>query len=115
MEVRDPIHGAMALDAGEARVADDPWMQRLRNIRQTGFSFLPFPGATHTRHAHSLGVMHLAGRAFDSAYARWSFASPDARDRFRSCVRLAALCHDLGHPPFSHCMEFAMPALGSLG
>lgn len=115
MEVRDPIHGAIALSRAETAVADDPWFQRLRNIRQTGFSHLPFPGATHTRHAHSLGVMHLAGRAFDSAYSRWTFSDPAARRRFRQCVRLAALCHDLGHPPFSHCMEFAMPALGTLG
>lgn len=115
MEVRDPIHGAIALDAGETVVADDPWFQRLRHIRQTGFSHLPFPGATHTRHAHALGVMHLAGRAFDSAYRDWTFERPDAAQRFRACVRLAALCHDLGHPPFSHCMEFAMPALGTLG
>ncbi|NCG21724.1 MAG: HD domain-containing protein [Rhodobacterales bacterium] len=114
MEVRDPIHGAIGLDRSETAVADDPWVQRLRNIRQTGFSFLPFPGATHTRYAHSLGVMHLAGQAFDMAYRNWSFERPEARSQFRSAVRIAALCHDLGHPPFSHCMEFAMPALDSL-
>jgi len=115
MEVRDPIHGGIVLDAREVLVVDNRWVQRLRNIRQTGFSHLPFPGATHTRYAHCLGVMHLAGRAFDQAYSQWSFTSPGARDRFRSCVRLAALLHDVGHAPFSHCTEFAMPSLSSLG
>lgn len=115
MEVRDPIHGAMVLDASETIIADHPWVQRLRGIRQTGFSHLPFPGATHSRYAHSLGVMHLAGQAFDSAYADWTFDDPDARTRFRAVVRLAALCHDLGHAPFSHCTEFAMPAVSQLG
>ncbi|MBA2320857.1 MAG: hypothetical protein H0V89_06865, partial [Deltaproteobacteria bacterium] len=68
MEVRDPIHGAIGLSAAEANVADHPFVQRLRGITANGFSHLPFPGATHTRYAHSLGVMHLAGLAFDRAY-----------------------------------------------
>lgn len=114
MEVRDPIHGAIVLDAAETAVADHPFVQRLRNIRQTGFSQVAFPGATHTRYMHSLGAMHLAGLAFDQAYRGWTFDRPDTRARLRAAVRLAALCHDLGHPPFSHCMEFAMPAAASL-
>lgn len=115
MEVRDPIHGAIPLNEREVAVVDNRWVQRLRNIRQTGFSHLSFPGATHTRYAHCLGVMHLAGRAFDQAYSTWTFTDGDARSRFRDCVRLAALLHDLGHAPFSHCTEFAMPQLSSLG
>lgn len=115
MEVRDPIHGAIELTPSETDVADHPWVQRLRTIRQTGFSHLPFPGATHSRFSHSLGVMHLAGIAFDNAYRDWTFDSDKARDRFRAAVRLAALCHDLGHAPFSHCMEFAMPPVEALG
>lgn len=115
MEIRDPIHGAIALSPDELAVADNRWIQRLRWIRQTGFSQLPFPGATHTRHLHSLGVMHLAGQAFDRAYDGFPFDDPTARRRFRAAVRLAALCHDVGHAPFSHCMEFCMPPLASLG
>ncbi|MEQ1502083.1 MAG: HD domain-containing protein [Myxococcota bacterium] len=95
-------------------MADHPWVQRLRSIRQTGFSQMAFPGATHTRYMHSLGAMHLAGQAFDSAYADWTFDRPDTRERLRAAVRIAALCHDLGHPPFSHCMEFAMPPVREL-
>ena len=114
MEIRDPIHGPMPVSSAELPVVDHPWLQRLREIRQTGFSHLPFPSATHTRHAHSLGVMHLAGQAFDHAFSRHPL--PDAkRAALRACVRVAALCHDLGHPPFSHCTEFAMPPLSALG
>ncbi len=115
MEVRDPIHGAIAMSEAEGRIVDHPTVQRLRGIASNGFSQLPFPGATHTRYSHSLGVMHLAGLAFDQAYREWSFTEPGARDRLRQCVRLAALCHDLGHAPFSHCTEFAMPPLRDLG
>jgi HD superfamily phosphohydrolase len=108
LEVRDPIHGAIHLDPQEIAIADHVFVQRLRNIAQLGFSTLPFPGATHSRYAHSLGVMHLAGEAFDSAYDGWTFEAADARQRFRRIVRMAALCHDLGHAPYSHCTEFAM-------
>ncbi|MCB9662719.1 MAG: HD domain-containing protein [Alphaproteobacteria bacterium] len=115
MEVRDPIHGAIELDDAEASLIHQPFVQRLRGIRQVGFSSLPFPGAVHSRFAHVLGVMHVAGRAFDRAYRDWTFDQPDARARFRAAVRLAALCHDLGHAPYSHCTEFAMPPVRALG
>lgn len=115
MEVRDPIHGAIVVGPDELAVVDHPFVQRLRNIRQTGFSHLPFPGATHSRYAHCLGAMHLSGLAFDRAYRSFSFGGDGVRERFRAMVRLAALCHDLGHAPFSHCTEFAMPSLASLG
>jgi HD superfamily phosphohydrolase len=113
--VRDPIHGAIRLDREEVRVADHPWVQRLRSVRQTGFSQLAFPGATHSRYAHSIGAMHLAGLAFDEAYRDFRFEREGARAAFRAAVRLAALCHDLGHPPLSHCTEFAFPPLPALG
>lgn len=114
MEVRDPLHGAIALGPAEVAVVDHPFVQRLRGIKQMGFSELPFPGAVHTRYAHSLGAMELAGRAFDSVFRRDAFASPAARQRMREAVRIGALCHDLGHAPFSHCTEFAMPNLREL-
>ena len=115
MEVRDPLHGAIQVLGGEEAVVDHPFVQRLRGIKQMGFSELPFPGAVHTRYAHSLGAMELAGRAFDSAFREDPFTSAAARTRFRQVVRVAALCHDLGHAPFSHCTEFAMPSLRALG
>ena len=114
-EIRDPIHGAISVDSAETAVIDHASVQRLRGIRQLGFSHLPFPGATHTRYAHSLGVMHLAGRAFDVCFADKPFLTREAKRNYRHCVRLAALCHDLGHAPFSHAAEFAMPPLRELG
>lgn len=114
MEVRDPIHGAIRISAAERRVVEHPFVQRLRGIRATGFASMAFPSATHTRYAHCLGVMHLAGRAFDRIYAGWGFTQPGTRERLRAAVRIGALTHDLGHSPFSHCTEFAMPPLADL-
>jgi len=113
MEVRDPIHGAIGVSPAEERVVDHPFFQRLRNIKQVGFTELAFPGAVHSRYLHSIGVMHLAGRAFDTALAALE-VSPGRREAWRQCVRLAGLLHDVGHAPFSHCTEFAMPPLSEL-
>lgn len=114
-EIRDPIHGAIHVDASEKRLISHPFVQRLRGIRQLGFAHVPFPGATHTRYAHSLGVMAIAGRSFDAIFKDGPFSSRRKRQALRHCVRLAALCHDLGHGPYSHAAEFAMPPVSELG
>jgi HD superfamily phosphohydrolase len=115
-EVRDPLHGAIGVETHELRILDHPLFQRLRHIKQLGFSDLSFPGATHTRYLHSAGTMHLAGRAFDEIMAdRMTPEMPAARKaELRRMVRTAALLHDIGHAPFSHATEFAMPSVGSL-
>ncbi|MBL8910515.1 MAG: HD domain-containing protein [Archangium sp.] len=113
MRIRDPIHGSITVSDEEARVIDSRTFQRLRHVRQLGFGDLAFPGATHTRHAHSLGAMHVASRLFDAITSRASL-SPRERDRLRAAVRLAVLCHDIGHMPLSHSSESIAPARATL-
>lgn len=113
-EVRCPLHGSIPFDARERAIIDHRFVQRLRYISQLGFASLVFPGATHTRFSHSLGVMHLAGQVFDqialksAAFRDCGFSSA-THARFRRIVRLAGLLHDLGHPPFSHSFEPLLP------
>ena len=81
-------------------------LQRLRSIRQLAFTYLVYPGAEHSRFSHVLGVMALAGKAYDSLAAK----DPDLLDSDPRClerrlVRVAALLHDIGHAPFSHSAE----------
>lgn len=115
MELRDPLHGGIRLSGAEVRVLDHPLVQRLRKVSQLGFSELSFPGGTHTRYLHSVGAMHLAGRAFDAITDGGVFRPPRAeRERLRALVRLAALLHDVGHPPLSHTTEGALPTVGAL-
>ncbi len=114
MRIRDPIHGTIVVSDEEKQVVDSRFFQRLRNVRQLGFGDLAFPGATHTRHIHSLGAMHVASRLFDALSATASL-SPAARERFRAIVRLAVLCHDLGHMPLSHASESIAPPRARLG
>lgn len=113
MRIRDPIHGSLTVSDEETRVIDSRTFQRLRHVRQLGFGDLAFPGATHTRHAHSLGAMHVASRLFDAITSRSELPAP-TRERFRTAVRLAVLCHDIGHMPLSHASESIAPKRAAL-
>lgn len=113
MRIRDPIHGSITVGEEETRVVDSRAFQRLRYVRQLGFGDLAFPGATHTRHIHSLGAMNVASRLFDAVSQRSELSSA-TRDRFKAAVRLAVLCHDIGHMPMSHASESIAPLRGTL-
>ena len=95
-EMRDPIHGFIALSEKEVNLINTRAFQRLRRIRQLAMAFLVYPGALHTRFEHSIGVMHIAGRICDRLKI-----NPEERER----IRIAALLHDIGHGPFSHISE----------
>lgn len=114
MEIRDPVHGNIELSDAEAAVIESPEFQRLRAIKQLGFADVSFPGATHTRFLHSIGVCHLAGQVFDHIFKAFPFSSAGARGKFRQVFRLGALLHDVGHGPLSHTTEEVMPQLKDL-
>ena len=115
-EFRDPIHVFIRVDSDERNVVDCAAFQRLRYIHQLALTYLLYPGATHRRFEHSLGVMELAGRVFD-VVTRPDNVSDEIRERvpeisetgkltyWKRTLRIAALCHDLGHLPFSHAAE----------
>ena len=63
--IRDNLHGSIDVSELEDAVIAHPFFQRLRRVRQLAFLHYVFPGATHTRFEHSLGVMHLATRAWE--------------------------------------------------
>jgi uncharacterized protein len=64
-EVRDAVHGFVEFDEDERRIIDSQPFQRLRHIHQLALTYKVYPGASHKRFEHSLGVMHLAGRVYD--------------------------------------------------
>jgi HD superfamily phosphohydrolase len=120
-EIRDPVHVFIRIDETERAIIDSHPFQRLRNIHQLAMTYLVYPGATHRRFEHSLGVMELAGRIYDIITnpdniiddTIHSFVPRRGADwhhgYWRSVLRIAALCHDLGHLPFSHGAEDLMP------
>lgn len=110
MEVRDPVHGLIQIDDSEIPIIEHPFFARLRNIKQLGFSEYAFPGATHTRFIHSIGVMEVSSRIFDHLFPS---KHKDVL-RLRETLRLACLLHDIGHAPLSHSTETVMPKLSTL-
>ncbi|MFW6263070.1 MAG: HD domain-containing protein, partial [Thermotogota bacterium] len=90
---RDPVYGEITLSPLEILCIDTRPIQRLREVSQLGGAERVYPGATHTRFLHSLGVMHLSGMYSEHL----SFSKKNTR-----LLRLAGLMHDIGHGPYSH-------------
>jgi uncharacterized protein len=95
--VLDPVHGYIELDDFVQELLATPQVQRLRRVRQLGFSNLVYPGANHTRFEHSLGTMHLASLLTKNLNS--------IEDDKKTEVKAASLLHDIGHGPFSHVTE----------
>jgi HD superfamily phosphohydrolase len=141
--IRENLYGSIDISPIEDLVLAHPDFQRLRRIKQTAFLSLVFPGATHTRFEHSLGVLHLASKAWNklgenqkrlelscSRYQGFkereiqntkrlshgaihpAFGWTErifSNDYIHQVLRLAAMLHDVGHPPFSHSGEMFLP------
>ncbi|HEU5209613.1 MAG TPA: HD domain-containing protein [Longimicrobiales bacterium] len=101
--IRDPLWDTIRVDPVAMQIVDAPAFQRLRHIRQLGLAYLVYPGATHTRFDHALGVYHLAHRALAALRARDALDGIDESDC--ALIPFAALLHDIGHYPFSHALE----------
>jgi HD superfamily phosphohydrolase len=112
-KIYDPVHGFIPFDEFEKELIDSLPFQRLHYIHQLGIAYLVYPGATHTRFEHSLGVMYLVSLMFDKICKSvradvFHFVPRKGSSDYlywRRVLRMAALCHDLGHLPFSHVAE----------
>lgn len=116
--IRDPVHGLITfgknnpLDQLAWALLDTPEFQRLRRIKQLGPADLIFPGATHTRFAHCIGVFYTARKLLE-IIEREIDKNAEKFDPQRAEVAvLAALLHDLGHGPLSHAFESVQKARG---
>lgn len=112
MEIRDPVHGPIHILDEEIPIITHPFFQRLRNIKQLGLSEYVFPGATHTRFLHSLGVMKVGEKTFDSLFK--DYEKNQDLERIKETFKLSCLLHDVGHAPLSHATESVMPKLHEL-
>ena len=108
--IRDPLHNLIEFDSDQFEqtlwcVIQTPPFQRLRRIRQLGFSEFVFPGATHTRFAHCLGVFHIARQPMQVIQRYVGGNRGHYRLHQAQVAIAAALVHDVGHGMFSHSFE----------
>jgi HD superfamily phosphohydrolase len=115
MILRDPVHGLVSFEADEysiiPKLLDTREIQRLRRIRQLGLTSFAYPGADHTRFSHAVGaafVMSRFIRRLQTIHDTLPFWQRVTTERARDAVA-AALLHDVGHGPFSHLFEEALP------
>lgn len=95
-----PIHKDMKFEKEVLEFIDTPEFQRLRNIKQLGVCYYVFPGASHNRFEHSLGVAYLSFNMIKGIQSR----QPELKISDRTCIliKIAGLLHDIGHVCFSH-------------
>ncbi|KAL3657056.1 hypothetical protein V7S43_018103 [Phytophthora oleae] len=99
----DQVHGYIKVNGLCVSLMDTPQFQRLRDLKQLGTLYYVFPGASHNRFEHSLGVSFLSGQTverFRQQQPEFELTQRDAR-----LLSAAGLLHDLGHGPFSHVFE----------
>ena len=101
--IRDPLWNTIRLDPIAMAIVDTPAFQRLRYIRQLGHTHLVYPGATHTRFGHALGVYHLSVTAVRLLRERTELTDEVWAEA--DLIPYAALLHDIGHYAFSHALE----------
>jgi HD superfamily phosphohydrolase len=113
--IQDPVHGAILLEPWELDIISTWEMLRLRYVRQLGPAHLVYPGATHTRFEHCIGTNFLAQKSIrvvnycdDLDTACFVPFSRLLEEYHLKLFRAAALLHDVGHPPTSHTIEYAL-------
>ncbi|MFP4426035.1 MAG: HD domain-containing protein [Spirochaetaceae bacterium] len=101
--IRDPLWNHIYLPPAIARLTETAPFQQLARIKQLGPTYLVYPGATHTRLNHSLGVFHIARRMIEQLLAHEE--APEVSEPGIKAFLAAALLHDLGHFPYTHSLK----------
>ncbi len=100
--INDPVYGLINIPDGLIfKIIEHDFFQRLRRIKQLGFTEYVYPGATHTRFQHAIGAAHLMSSALEAISSK----NHEITEEEKEASILAILLHDIGHGPFSHTLE----------
>jgi len=100
--IKCPIWGDVQITDRALQIIDTPAFQRLHSIKQLGFIYRVFPGAVHTRFSHSIGCYAIAQNILHHIQIQQPHVYQNTPRWIWECIPLGALCHDIGHGPFSH-------------
>lgn len=90
MKYTDRIYGEFEIDEPVLlELIAGPSLQRLKGIDQAGYYEPHFPGISHSRFEHSMGVFCLL-RKYGASLEE----------------QIAGLIHDVSHSAFSHCIDY---------
>ena len=109
MSITEPVHEQIPFSSEEKLLLNSPILQRLQWVGQlTGIKQV-YPGGVHTRFIHSTGAMHIAGMYMVEMFSKFKGNVEDIFGKssiyFIQVARIAALCHDIAHGPFSHSFD----------
>lgn len=92
MRIHDPVYGDSEItEPVLLGIISGPTLQRLKEIDQSGYFHPHFPGSSHSRYEHSVGVCLLLKR-YGASLAE----------------QIAGLIHDVSHSAFSHCIDYVL-------
>ncbi|MFK8102758.1 MAG: HD domain-containing protein [Saprospiraceae bacterium] len=104
----DPVYGFTEIPYGLIfDLVEHPYFQRLRRIKQLGFTHYVYPGALHTRFHHALGALHLMTETISVLRSKGT----EITEEESQGVLIAILLHDMGHGPFSHALEHTLVSI----
>lgn len=107
--IRDAVHGDISLESKFIGVIDTPEFQRLRRIRQLSTAYFVFPTAEHSRFSHSIGTYQVMKLIIDHFKGIFEELNLPLDERSIDKALAVSLLHDIGHGPFSHAFEEALP------
>lgn len=134
-KIHDCIHGFIYLSTFATIVIDTKYFQRLRDLSQLGTCKYVYPNANHTRFEHSIGTYHIASKLLEKISLQtnqdideYMSSIEELKEYYKKMydnkihpldpyvcelIKIAALCHDLGHGPFSHVFDDVfLPSVG---
>jgi HD superfamily phosphohydrolase len=92
----DPLYTRIEINSPVSDLLRTPEVTRIADVKQLGPGYISFPGATHTRKEHCIGVAFLAKTLADEL---------KLEDSEKLELQVAAILHDVAHGPFSHTTE----------